>query len=62
MTPDPENYIRKDDGKIYFKYFDGTEEETSKEWSSWPIDLNDIKVTQINPTDPKIILASFNAG
>jgi hypothetical protein len=60
MTPNPEYYLRKDDGKIYFQYFDGTEEEMKRE--AWPVDINDIKVTEINPTTPEVILASFNAG
>jgi hypothetical protein len=61
MVPD-DYHERKDDGKIYFKYSDGREEKEPAKFASWAKDLKDIKVTEINPTEPEIILASFNAG
>lgn len=61
MMPD-EYYIRKEDG-LYFQYADGTErKENEHNWSSWATNLSDIKVTEIIPDEPRIVLSSFNAG
>lgn len=61
MMPNPHYEVRRDDGKVYFKYGDGSY-ELVEDLCSWPLDVKDIKVTEINPTDPGVILASFNAG
>lgn len=61
LTPD-DYCVWGDDGKLYFQYADGSREKEPASFSGWVKDTKDLKVTLLNPTEPKVILASFNAG
>lgn len=60
MTPDPEYHMWKD-GIRCFSY--GEQKPAPLDFSSWCKDpVKNLKVTLLNPTEPKVILSSFNAG
>jgi hypothetical protein len=61
MVPDPEYHMWKEiDGKPIMCY--SYREQKPATFHSWTDDINSLKVNEIIPSDPKVILASYNAG
>jgi len=59
-----DEYYTYIDGKVYFKYSDGTMRESSDSGGGWT-SFENTKATEINPAsyaNAEVILASFNAG
>lgn len=59
MVPDPEYHMWKD-GVYCYSYRD--QEPVNTDISSWTKNPNTLKITEINPIQPEVLLASFNAG
>lgn len=61
MCPDPEYHMwREIEGKPVVCY--SYREQEPATYHGWTDDINSLKVTVIALDDPKVILASFNAG
>ncbi len=61
MVPDPEYHMwREIDGKAVYCY--SYREQEPVRYTNWAKDIKNVKVTEIIPDDPKVVLASFNAG
>lgn len=63
MVPDPEYHMWKDiDGKPTYCYSYREQEPVNSKYTGWTKNPNTLKITEIIQDDPKVVLASFNAG